>query len=415
MKLKLILVLLLVILGYLLTPIYGFLSHKDKLPMLPFGQQTMPHANAPMVSKVHNSDYAIQAADAIAMLEKHREVINSPGFTAAVAINNQLVWQGAAGWADLKHALPMQTDTQLRIGSTSKALTSAGLARAVASHKLTLDTPLKDLYEHLPNPNWAQITPRQLASHMAGLPHYGQNTEFSGLLKSMTLDHYYEHVDDAVALFDESKLLGKPGERFEYSSLGTVLLSQVIEKATGESYTAWMQHQVFSPLKLSHTQIEQKATKLAQFYKQDKSDSEQFYVWRKVDLSHRLAAGGWVSTSSDLAQFGQGFMQSDFIPADVREAFYEPQRLNNGEVNPQNYAIGWRKHQISIDPALPEVDYYSHGGVSRGAQSFLMVIPEYQFSLAVNINRNVDEFGDFSKIAGQLSRLFLRPQGIKRD
>ena len=129
--------------------------------------------------------------------------------------------------------------------------------------------------------------------------------------------------------------------------------------------------------------------------------------WRKVNLSHRLAGGGWISTSEDLARFAQGFMDSEYLPDQVRQEFWTPQKLNNGEVNDQNYAIGWRRHQLDLGDEQGSVTYYHHGGVSRGAQSFLMAIPEYGYSLAVNINAKTESFSDFAKIAGEITRLYV--------
>lgn len=411
MKTKLLLAffLLLLVLGYYLAPVYGFYAHKGKVPIL-FGTELSIPEHAPQQSLAHDNYYQAAAKQAAEKLEQHRQTIHSPGISIAVAINGQLVWTAASGWADLVEDKAMTIDTQLRIGSTSKALTSAGLARLVQQGNISLDTPLSELYPVLPNPEWAEITPRQLASHMSGLPHYGQNTDYRGLLKMVTLDGHYDNVFDAIALFDQSKLLFAPGGKFEYSSLGTVLLSGLIAKAADMPYAQWMQQQVFTPLALTQTQTESQAIEtgnLATFYWRDKSQPQVLRKWREVDLSHRLAGGGWISTSKDLALFGQGMMRDNFINAQLRDTFWTPQRLNNGQTNAQNYAIGWRVHQLDLQQGHGEVDYVHHGGVSRGAQSFLMLIPEHKFSLAVNINSNTESFGDFGQIAGQVSRVFI--------
>ena len=177
-----------------------------------------------------------------------------------------------------------------------------------------------------------------------------------------------------------------------------------MEKTAGVSYQTWMQQQVIDPLQLSNTSIEKEATNLATFYKRIPGKEKTLTQWRDVDLSHRLAGGGWVSTSTDLAVFGQGFMQDDFIAKAIRDEFWTPQTLNSGKLNHQNYAIGWRRHQLELNEKLGSVTYYHHGGVSRGAQSFLVVIPEHQLSLAININAKTDNFSDFAQLAGKLTR-----------
>ncbi|MFC3030967.1 serine hydrolase domain-containing protein [Pseudoalteromonas fenneropenaei] len=411
MKYKIItlLIALLALLGWYLKPFYDFYAYQNKAPMYPWGQVLIP-AERPQQSEVFDIDYQSVAQQASDLLAAHSKHIYAPGITAAVAINDQLVWAASAGWADIETKQPMRTDSQLRIGSTSKAVTAAGLARLIQAGKVTLDTSLGEVYASLPNPTWRPITLRQLASHMSGMPHYNKNTELLGLLEFMRLDKHYAEVGDALKLFDESQLLFPPGSQFEYSSLGTVVISDVIAQRADMRYQNWMVNEVFTPLQLHHTVEEQQASKLVTFYWQSPTQQEQVRTWRAVDLSQRLAGGGWVSTSKDLAMFGQGFMREEFIGNELREQFWTPQTLNNGEVNPQNYALGWRQGSLSLANPIGDIRYYHHGGVSRGAQGFLLVVPQYHLSMAVNINTKTDKFSDFSAVCKELVSLFVLQQ-----
>lgn len=325
------------------------------------------------------------------------------------------MWAGASGWADVATNSPMTPDTIVRIGSTSKALTAAGLARMVQAQAISLDRPLSAIFTELPNQAWADITPRQLASHSAGMPHYKENTDYYGLLKSITLNGHYENVDDAVELFDGSETLSAPGEKFYYSSLGTVLLSAAMQSSVATTYQQWMQEQVLTPLAMHSTMSEQRLSsshhtqegqQVATFYWQEMGEQRRVRKWRDVDLSHRLAGGGWLSTSKDLVKLGQGFIDSNFIATAIKDEFWTPQVLNNGKANHQNYGVGWRVHTLSLSDE-EEVTYTHHGGVSRGAQSFLVVVPKYKLSLALNINSNTEEFHDFASIVGEIIRLFI--------
>ncbi len=407
---KTIFLLVLLIIGVYLKPIYGFYSHKEKLPMSPWGWLEL-QGHLPQNTELYDGRYQSVAAQSLKLLAQHQEEIQVPGITASIAIDNHRVWTGAIGWADIETQQPMTSATQFRIGSTSKALTSVGLAQLVKANLITLDTPLEDIYHDLPNPQWANMTPRQLASHMAGIPHYGENTQLSGLLTSIRLDRHFDDVHDAVSLFKDSDLLFKPGEQFEYSSLGTVLLSDVMQIRANMPYQQWMQGSVIDPLQLTNTATEQNvrdqtAHHLATFYWHPKATPTSLRVWREVDLSHRLAGGGWISTSEDLAKLGQSMLQEEFIPASIRNQFWSPQILNNGQVNPQNYAIGWRKGQLDLGTEMGLVDYYHHGGVSRGAQCFLVVVPAFQLSLAINTNVKTNRFHDFAKITTPIVKLF---------
>ncbi|GHF92537.1 hypothetical protein GCM10017161_20850 [Thalassotalea marina] len=367
--------------------------------------------NQPQQSLVFNSRYEKTADEAIQALLSHNIAVSSPGYTAAVSINGEKVWAGSVGWANIEKQIAMTPTTQLRVGSTSKLLTSVGLAKLIKQGKLNLDTPIKTYLKDLPNIKWDKITPRQLASHTAGLPHYGQNTEFFGKLTTLKADEHFTNVQDALTLFDDSELLFEPGEKFEYSSLGTVLLSAVMQEAANKNYQIYMQENVLEPLGLKSTTFEaphNQPKQLASFYWRDEKAPELYKTWMSVDLSHRLAAGGWVSTSQDLVKLGQAFLNDDFIPAKVRDEFWTVQRLNSGIENHQGYGIGWRIHELDLGQGFEKQLYMHHGGVSAGSQSFLMVLPKYHMSIAINANFKTQNFRDFNKVSYELARLFIR-------
>lgn len=381
---------------------------------MPFwGYQSLPEIS-PTSSEVHDPQYQQAADNAISLLAEHQKNIYAPGISAAIAIDGELVWTGTAGWADIATQVPMRHNTQFRIGSTSKALTSTLLARMVQDDRLSLDTPLSEYKLSELNPNWKDITARQLSSHMSGLPHYKDNTELSGLYRSIALNSSYPDVNDAVSLFDESELLFFPGEDFSYSSYGTVLLSALIQEAGQSPYQSLMNKLVLQPLEMQATlpgapqvDFESQAQQLATFYWREHDAATRVRPWRNVDLSHRLAGGGFISTPSDLVKLGNGFINDDFVNEAIRAQFWTPQQLNNGEVNEQHYAIGWRVHETKLSDELGDVLVANHGGVSRGSQSWLMVIPEYNAVIALNTNCKTTHFWDFAKISKPIANLFI--------
>ena len=87
---------------------------------------------------------------------------------------------------------------------------------------------------------------------------------------------------------------------------------------------------------------------------------------------------------------------------------WTPQKLTNGEINEQHYALGWRK---SSKLSQHGVTVYHHGGVSRGSQSMLIVIPELELSIAANINVNTQVFWDFGEVVMALTDELIR-QGV---
>ncbi|GHA18830.1 serine hydrolase [Arenicella chitinivorans] len=388
-----------------LFPVYGFLSHREKLPHPPFGWITPP-TEYPESQVIDDPRFEASANTALAILASHRQQINAPAITAAVAINAKRVWTGAVGWQDVRSGQPATHRTQFRIGSTSKAITATTLARMLKHGLADLDQPLSTVYEVLPNSEWSKITPRQLASHTAGLAHYGQTKDWQGAYQFMALNQHYENVEDAVNLFNNTPLLFQPGNDFSYSSLGTVLLSAYMQRSGKQPYQQLVNELVLTPLLMHDTHWQEPTINLATHYwRSEDPERPHLREWRDVNLSHRLAGGGFISTSSDLVKLGSAYLTDSFLAPDVVDTLWQPQRLSNGEINPQNYAIGWRKGELLLEGS-PHASYH-HGGVSRGAQSWLVIIPDYQMVIAVNINTKTTKFSDFASVYKELAQTFI--------
>lgn len=397
---------------WLFWPIYGFYAHMGAVPLPPFGWLKM-EGDAPVAQEALDPAYAQAGDTVIAALDRRRRKIGAPAFSAAVAVDGEIVWRGAVGWADLKRKTPATPATQFRIGSTSKAVTATALARLVDRGVMDLDAPISAYLDPLPNDAWTNITARQLASHMAGLPHYGDNTDIVGLYKTGALRQHYADVRDALEIFDGSSLLSEPGAAFSYSSLGTVLLGAVMSEAAGKPYREIVQDEVLAPAGMTATIVAPKRadaeSDLATFYLvQDGRQRE----WRPVDLSHRLPGGGYASTPSDLVRMGAQMLDDDYISPATRDAFWTPQKLANGEVNEQAYAIGWRWREYEVE-GVGLARNANHGGVSRGSQSWLLVFPDYDMTIAFNINTKTDEFRDFGMAWEDLFREFALAKQAK--
>lgn len=385
-------------------PLYAFVAHRGDAPLPAWGWVSVPDTPSPSSYRSFDPDYELAGQEAVQALSDWREDLGAPALSAAVAVGGDLVWQGTSGWADLAHARPASPETVFRMGSVSKALTATALAQLVQDGVVELDAPLSVHMPAPPNRDWAEMTARQLASHMAGLPHYRRNTDKSGQRLTLTLNHHFSDVRESLEVFDSSELLSPPGSRFHYSTLGTVLLGALISEASDLSYRDLITQRVLTPLGMTQTAVATPNSEgeQARYYVMR---DQKFRVWRPVDLSHRLPGGGWMGTPTDLAYLGQAWLDPEFLSPTVRDSFWTPQRLNSGEVNAQNYALGWRWTETEFD-TLGTIGFAHHGGVSRGAQAFLLVFPEEDMVIAFMINTKTESFAEFGLFYRELVEIF---------
>ncbi|MCU0625047.1 MAG: beta-lactamase family protein, partial [Gemmatimonadaceae bacterium] len=292
------------------------------------------------------------------------------------------------------------------------AITATALARLVDAERIALDSGIARHLSPLPNADWAVLTPRQLASHTAGIVDYATNRDLPGLWRSVRETRRYESATAALDIFDGSGLRSRPGTRFLYSSFDVNLLGAVMEAVTGTAYPQLMDALVFRPLAVRsiHAQGVTDSSAHAVFY--DLRDG-RWRPWRRVDHTYKWPSGGLVATPSDVARIGGAWFDTTFIRAATRATFWTPQRLADGRINEQSYALGWR---VSRQPRLvidgcPVLQVH-HGGVSKGSFSWFVLYPQRRIAVSLMMNGRAHTFGAFAGEELAITRLVLRATTI---
>lgn len=372
-------------------------------------RQPLPAGVVPFEEALHEPRWRDGAGVARGTLEDSRRKHGLPSLSVAVVIEGKPVWAAVSGWRDIERQKPATLATSYRLGSTSKAVTATALARLVDKGAMTLDAPIGTWRKDLPNPAWPALTPRQLASHTAGIVDYDQNRDLVGLFHSIRERKQFNSVKAALSVFDGNRLKYLPGDGFRYTSFDIVLLSAAMEGAARIPFLDLLDREVSQPLGITSLAVDHQDRDVpnrATFYWRDAKGVRR---WRTVNHSYKWAGGGLIATSSDLARIGAAWLDPNFINPATRNAFWEPQRLADGTINPQSYAIGWRSN---LNTALLGQDKpvwnVHHGGVSKGAYSWLCVYPELKIVVALNANARLDDFATFMAIEQDITRAFLK-------
>ena len=341
---------------------------------------------------------------------------NFPSLSVAVGHQGKLIWSAAVGYQDLDQRIPATPKTQYRIGSSSKAVTSTGVARAVDQGFIDLDAIIGDSITNWSKKEW-DFSMRQLLSHTAGVGNY---TDFGFASAKYTLCNCYKFKTAAEGLkvFDQYDLIFEPGTSFAYSTFDINLASVVLEQAVSTPFLEYLDQAVFTPLDMRDTygdHDQPKTEHFATFYETRDGYYREFRSFEQrydINLSYKWAGGGIISTPSDLVKMGNAYLKDDsFLSHDTKRAFWTPQKLNNEEVNEQDYALGWRSYlayenDLLLDGKTP-VWMVHHGGVSKGSQNFLVIFPDYDLVIDGSINTNVEDFGTFSKEMYKIANHFL--------
>jgi len=330
--------------------------------------------------------------------------LKAPSLSVSIGINDSVIWSNSIGYSDVENKRLVDSATKYRIGSVSKTIASIGLGLLFQSKALNPNSVAGDYVPYVTD-DLANLTVKELASHTSGIRNYG-TCMCLPLWEYYDNDHY-SFVEESVTIFANDELLFAPGKAFSYSSYNYTLLSAVIEGASKQEYREYIQSNVLEPLNLTQTipdNVLQPAPNTAVFY-----DFEGDYLSTAfdVDNSNKWAGGGYLSTPTDLVRFGNGILNNSILDEDTKALLFEPIKLADGQVNEQNYALGWRNDlSKKVFSDGREVRIIHHGGTAAGSTAILVLLPEYNASISLAMNKS-GSTTDLFDIAFKLAELFL--------
>ena len=139
-----------------------------------------------------------------------------------VAEKGKVIYKKGFGLADMEWNIPNQPDTKHRLGSITKQFTSMLIMQLVEQGKLKLDVPISAYLPDYPKKNGDVI----IIHHLLHTVQEFRILLVSGVVKDIRRNSY--NPLQLVNLFADSTLQFKPGERFDYSNSGYILLGYII-------------------------------------------------------------------------------------------------------------------------------------------------------------------------------------------
>lgn len=306
-------------------------------------------------------DYSAAIEKARFLILEHQKQTQIPGVQVALMIDDSLIWSEAMGFRDLDAELPVESDTKFRVASISKSITSLALAKLMEEDQIDIDKDIKHYLPEFPEKEYP-ITTRQLASSTSGIRHY---TEKDPRYNEV----HYPDILSALEKFENDPLLFKPGTAYQYSSYGWVLLSAVMEKASGKSFFDLMEN-AWDELGITHTAFDypnSEDPEISKFYIKDGKKGR--VIAPKDNRSYMYAGGGFLSTAEDLVHMGSVLLGDEYIQEKTRKELFRSQVLADGSET--HYGLGW---ETGVNRLGTRVVF--HGGSLSSARSHLIIYPE---------------------------------------
>jgi D-alanyl-D-alanine carboxypeptidase len=287
----------------------------------------------------------------------------APGALARIeAPGAGLVWAGSAGRLARGQGRGLRPDDAFRAASVTKSVTAAVAFRLAREDGLALDGPLGDQLGSELLGRWRslealpRITPRQLLGHTSGLPDYFHDEAFAARLRSEpSRDWHPVELVDHVAAHGTPRF--PPGEGFQYSDTGYVVLGILLEQVTGQPLHAVYREVVFEPLGMRRTWLEgrepAREPEVAHHYS---GELDMTALSPTIDW----AGGGLVTTASDLARFVRGLWSGLILDRDGLEQLT---RWRAGASFPPGHAVRYDDYGLGVGRLVVEgVELVGHTG-----------------------------------------------------
>ena len=256
--------------------------------------------------------------------------------TVILRVKGQTMLAKGYGFAQKHNKTPNTLDTVFDIGSNTKQFTGAAVLKLIELDKVRVNQTLSDFFADLPQDK-QNITVQHLLAHEAGF------------IESIDGDFAHIPEKDFFKQVFATQFKSKPGEKYGYSNIGYSILAKIIERASGQSYEAFLHNHFFSPLNMNHTGYllpQWAEVPLAHGYPRDVVDAGSMVGRYREDKKvswNLLGNGGINTTANDLLKWINGLKNHRVLS---KRSFSKLLTLNDKAVTRKDgsrfgYVYGW--------------------------------------------------------------------------
>ncbi len=348
---------------------------------------------------------AKDAGDISAWMDNYigQALINEPaaGVTILVGKGDDIVFTKAYGYSDLENKIPSKVETVYQIGSMTKQFTAVALLQLEEQGKLSLND---DITKYLPDypTHGKKITIANILYHTSGIKNYIAvgYTDSRVAPGRIVNDAEYRmdlRPDEMIGFFKNEPLEFPPGTAWNYTNAGYYLAGLIIEKASGMSYSEYVENKLFAPSLMTssyYTNFEKIISNRARGYKP--KDGKLFNA-NAMSMTVPYAAGALSSTVEDLFKWNRIIHAGNqLLSKESYAKFITPGKLNNGQDLPISYALGIASAKRGGHMTI------MHPGGINGFSSVLTYFPEQELSVIVltnTYNKKSKSFADKVELA----------------
>ncbi len=296
-----------------------------------------------------------------------------PGGSVGVVVDNKLVYSKAFGLASLEYLVPNTYGTQYNIASVSKQFTAFGITLMHVRGQLSVDDDIRKYLPELPDFGHT-ITIRHMLHHTSGL----RSLHTLLALAGWRGDDSRTNADLMQLMTKQKDLNFVPGSEYMYCNTGFMFMAEIIERISGLEFTDWMQQEVFKPLGLNNTYVEEQYNRVVKNNATSYSNNRDGSFDRSTEYWGYVGSGNIHTNVQDLLIWLKQLRDPDPQWKEAMLLMRTTDPFNDGTHN--KYAFG-----VNVETYKNEFRI-QHGGSIGGFRSAAATYPDKKMDIVILTN-----------------------------
>ncbi len=301
-----------------------------------------------------------------------------------------VVFKSSNGLRSINPIDSLDINSQFRLASVSKQFTGMAIMKLKEAGKIEYDQKVNTILADFPYDN---ITVRQLLHHVSGLTDY-ERLLAENFVKEDSTKQYILGNDEILKEFYrvDPELDFQPGEKWEYSNTGYLVLASIVEKISGQHFRDFLKEHITDPIGMTNTtlynyQLDADPNMPNRVFGYRKALNQTDLISNDYDIVNDVRGdGGIYSTLEDLYKWNMALANQTIISKAYLDEAWESGQTNDGEYT--GYGFGWF---LEYNPGEPRIINHSGGWV--GFVTFLHNEVDAKSGFIILTNDSGENFG----------------------
>ncbi|WP_250253405.1 serine hydrolase domain-containing protein [Chryseobacterium sp. Marseille-Q3244] len=302
-------------------------------------------------------------------LQQNKNIV---GISAAIIVNDSVIWSNGFGYADKLNKVPMTTNTVVNMGSITKTFTSLSVMQLQQKGLLNINDPLnsylRDFRPKTKNIDIKDITVKSILTHTSGIqPDIWKNSD----LRSGKYTDVLGYINDTYITYP-------PGMVGLYSNAGYNILGSLVKAISKQDYADYVHQNILAPLGMSQSGFAMDRLQYRSKIYLGGNEVEEYEL-------RDIASGGIYTNINDFSKYTIGLMKayngesSSIIDSPTIREMFSLQN-QNVPIESNKKGLGWFMFKNDSNFAV------YHAGSAGFAHAKLLLIPKSKFAVIVMTN-----------------------------